>query len=85
MGVLADKTPKCHCELAGEGIKHTLACAKNFYCWVSLKGKKGKENFRSVVRESMSTGRQSVNNKKDKTVLKASKTIYICILHGLER
>ena len=82
MRVLVDKTPKCHCELAGEGIKHTLACAQNFYCRVSLKGK---ENFRSVVRESMSTGRQSVNNKKDKTVLKASKTIYICILHGLER
>ena len=50
MRVLVDKTPKCHCELAGEGIKNTLACAMNFSCRVSLKGK---ETFRSVVRESI--------------------------------
>ena len=37
------------------------------------------------MRESTSTGRQSVNNKKNKTVFKASKNIYIFILHGLER
>ena len=42
-------------KLAGEGIKYSWACAKNFYRRVSLKRKKGKENFRSVVQESMST------------------------------
>ena len=54
MGVLAVRTPKCHCELAGEGIEYSWGCAKNFYCWVTLKRKKGKEDFRSVVRESLS-------------------------------
>ena len=44
MGVLVDRTPKCHCELAGEGIEYSWGCAKNFYCRVSLKRKKGKEN-----------------------------------------
>ena len=54
MGVLVDRTPKCHCELAGEGIEYSWGCTKNFYCRVSLKRKKGKEDFRSVVRESLS-------------------------------
>ena len=50
MGVLVDRTAKCHCEIAGEGIKYSWACAKNCYRRVFLKRKKGKENFRSVVR-----------------------------------
>ena len=83
MGLLVDQTPKCHCELAIEGIEYSWGCAKNFYCWVSLKRKKGKENFRSVVRESMSTDK--VLTTKDKTFFKASKTIYMCILQDLER
>ena len=49
MGVLVDRMPKCHCELAGEGIEYSWGCAKNFYSRVSLKRKKGKENFRYVV------------------------------------
>ena len=28
MGVLVDWTPKCHCELAGEGIEYSWGCAK---------------------------------------------------------
>jgi hypothetical protein len=35
MGVLVDWTPKCHCELAGEGIEYSWAAAKNkyrYYC-----------------------------------------------------
>ena len=43
MGVLAVRTPKCHCELAGERIEYSWGCAKNFYCRVSLtKGKRVK-------------------------------------------
>jgi len=30
MGVLVDRTPKCHCELAGEGIEYSWSCAKKF-------------------------------------------------------
>jgi len=31
MGVIIDRTPKCHCELAGEGIGYSWGCAKNKY------------------------------------------------------
>ena len=31
MGVMIDRTPKCHCELAGEGIEYAWGCAKNHY------------------------------------------------------
>jgi len=31
MGVIIDRTPKCHCELAGEGIGYSWGCAKNEY------------------------------------------------------
>ena len=54
MGVLVDRTPKCHCELAGEGIEYLWGCAKNHYRRVSLKRKKSKDSFRTVVRECLS-------------------------------
>jgi hypothetical protein len=31
MGVFMDRTPKCHCELAGEGVEYAWGCAKNHY------------------------------------------------------
>jgi len=54
MGVLVDRSPKCHCELAGEGIEYTWGCMKNTYRRVALKRKRGKENFYKVVDECLS-------------------------------
>jgi hypothetical protein len=54
MGVLVDRTPKCHCELAGEGIEYSWGCAKNLYRRQPLKTKRGKENFRETVRRCFS-------------------------------
>ena len=51
---ICDRTPKCHCELASEGIKYTWGCAKNHYWWQPLKHKKGKENFWQTVRKCFS-------------------------------
>jgi hypothetical protein len=31
LGVMVDRTPKCHCELLGEGIEYSWGCAKNYY------------------------------------------------------
>ena len=31
MGVLVDRSPKCHCEIAGEGIEYSWALSKNHY------------------------------------------------------
>jgi hypothetical protein len=44
MNALIDRTPKCHCELAGEGIEYSWGCAKNEYCHQPLSAKK-KKNF----------------------------------------
>jgi hypothetical protein len=54
MGILVDRTPKCHCELAGEGIEYSWGCAKNLYWRQPLKMKRGKETFRGTVRRCFS-------------------------------
>ena len=54
MGVLVDRTPKCHCEMAGEGIEYSWGCAKNSFRRVPLKLRRGKENFRNEVRSCLS-------------------------------
>jgi hypothetical protein len=51
MGILVDRTPKCHCKLAGEGIEYTWGCAKNHYRMMRLQSKKGKENFKEAVKK----------------------------------
>jgi hypothetical protein len=51
MGILLDRTPKCNCELAGEGIEYAWGCAKNFYRRQPLKDKRGTETFRETVRK----------------------------------
>ena len=49
IGVTVLLTPKCHAELAGEGIEYMWACSKGAYRNLSLKEKKGKENFNASV------------------------------------
>ncbi|KAI2503159.1 hypothetical protein MHU86_11262 [Fragilaria crotonensis] len=44
LGVEVMLTPKCHAELAGEGVEYMWACSKGAYCNLALKEKKGKEN-----------------------------------------
>jgi len=39
MGVEVDRSPKFHCELAGEGIEYAWSCAKNYYRWLLLEKK----------------------------------------------
>jgi hypothetical protein len=31
LGVVVDRTPKCHCKIAGEGIEYSWGLAKNHY------------------------------------------------------
>ena len=54
MGVIIDRTPKCHCELAGEGIEYSWGCAKNEYRRKPLSSKRKKETWRQTVRECLS-------------------------------
>jgi len=53
MGVIVDRTPKCHCELAGEGVEYSWGCAKNEYRRKPLSLKRKKETWRQTVRGSV--------------------------------
>jgi hypothetical protein len=76
MGVLVDWTTKCHCELAGQGIEYSWGCAKNSYRQVSLKQKRGKDNFKVVVRECLS--REKVLATKQIRLFSRRARAYIC-------
>ena len=54
MGVTIDRTPKCHCEFAGEGIEYSWGCSKNEYRGKPINVKRKKENFRDTVRQCLS-------------------------------
>ena len=54
IGVVVLLTPKCHAELAGEGVEYLWACAKGAYRNMTLCQKKGKDNFKASVRHCLS-------------------------------
>ena len=54
LGVTIDRTPKCHPEMAGEGIEYAWALAKLFYRAQSIREKRTKDKFRNLVRSSTS-------------------------------
>jgi hypothetical protein len=41
-------TPKCHAEIAGEGVEYMWTCSKGAYRNLTLKEKRGKENLLQV-------------------------------------
>ena len=53
-GITVHRLPKCHSELAGEGIEYSWGYAKNRYQRLALKLKRKKEFFRESVRNTMS-------------------------------
>ncbi|KAI2513328.1 hypothetical protein MHU86_1099 [Fragilaria crotonensis] len=55
LGVKVLVTPKCHAELAGEGVEYVWACTKGAYRNMSpLQQKRGNDNFRASVRHCLS-------------------------------
>jgi hypothetical protein len=46
LGVVIDRTPKCHCEMAGKGIEYSWGIRKNSYRRLTIADKKTKEKFR---------------------------------------
>lgn len=54
LGVEVMLTPKCHAEIAGEGVEYMWALAKGTYRSLALKEKKGKDNFVISVRKCLS-------------------------------
>jgi hypothetical protein len=61
------RSPKCHPEVAGEGIEYDWAASKSWYRRLPLSKKNTKEKFRANVRASMAQ------------VMQTSKRIHTCI------
>ena len=82
MGVLVDQTPKCHPELAGEGIEYSWGCAKNRYHQLPIAEKKRKEKFVGSMRLCLSN--EVISQQR---VVKFSKRAreYICAYHTLHK
>ena len=78
---IVDRTPKCYCVLAGEGIKYSWGCAKNIYCRTPLKKKQGKDNFRSVVQECLS--REKVLTTQRVRLFSRRAHAYICAYYKM--
>jgi hypothetical protein len=54
LGVMIDRTPKCHPEVAGEGIEYNWGASKGWYRKQSLKQKRTTAEFRKLVERSIS-------------------------------
>ena len=53
LGVKVERTPKCHPEIAGEGIEYDWGCAKGVYRRLPISEKRTKIKFRESVEKSM--------------------------------
>jgi len=51
LGIIVDRTPKFHAELAGEGIEYSWGYSKGLYRGKPFSRKKKKESFKELVRE----------------------------------
>jgi hypothetical protein len=49
LGVIVDRTPKCHPKVAGEGIEYSWGCLKGKYSRLLLSAKRRKDNFQNSV------------------------------------
>ena len=86
MGIIVDPTPKCHPELAGEGIEYAWGCAKGSYRRLPIKEKKSKQNFKKSVKkvlleEVLSTNRIRMFSRRARQYTLA----YFCINKERER
>ena len=50
--VIVNRTPKCHPEIAGEGIEYDWACAKLFYRHLKIEDKRTKAKFFESVKKN---------------------------------
>jgi len=82
MGIVIDRMPKCHCEHAGEEIEYAWGCAKNHYRRQPLKHKRGKENFRQIVRKCFS--RQVVTTERVRLFSQRARA-YILAYHKIRQ
>jgi hypothetical protein len=80
LGVIIDRTPKCHPEMAGEGIEYNWGCAKGFYRRLPITEKRTKSKFResvkkSISRDIMTTERQRMFSRRARQYMLAYNAI----------
>jgi hypothetical protein len=68
MGVTVDWTPKCHCEMAGEGIEYSWVASKNKNRRFPVSAKKRKEHFRNLVSQCRKQDNSTSHREAGKTV-----------------
>ena len=83
LGVKVELTPKFHAELAGEGVEYCWAHAKAYYRRAPLSRKRGRENFKQLVRECICP--VNVMTKERVEIFAARAQAYICTYHHLDQ
>ena len=53
LGIKIERTPKCHPEIAGEGVEYDWGCSKGCYRRLPMSDKRSKNKFRESVRKCM--------------------------------
>ena len=76
-----DRSPKCHCELAGDGIEYGWGCGKNYYRGLPLSEKRGKETFKASVAKSIS--RDILTTERCRKFARRARQ-YICAYKGMQ-
>ena len=61
INIMNERTPKCHPEMAGEGVEYLWAILKNLHKSMKLSQKRGKENFLNTVNQVLSN--EKITNK----------------------
>ena len=83
LGVKVQLTPKFHAELAGEGVEYSWAHAKAVYRRVPVSKKRGRENFKQLVRECTCPVKVLTQMRIEKFAARAR--AYICTYHHLDQ
>jgi hypothetical protein len=76
-------TPKFHAELAGEGVEYCWAHAKSHYRRMPVSSKRGRENFKLLVKDCTSSVDILTKVRVQKFAARAR--AYICTYHHLEQ
>ena len=82
LGLTVDFTPKFHAELAGEGVEYCWAHAKGYYRRMPLAQKRGRENFKTLVKDSTCPVEQLTRERICKFASRAR--AYICTYYFLD-
>jgi hypothetical protein len=83
LGVVVNLTPKFHAELAGEGVEYSWAHAKAFYRRMPVSRKRGRENFKQLVKDCTCPINVLTKQRIEKFASRAR--AYICTYHHLEQ